>query len=183
MKPKFQIPPSEYRRLSDEELLRRYRDLREQAAASYLFERYGHIILGICLKKGNSAAAAKSLTEEIFTHILDSERQRHIQDFKSWLLTYVNNYNSKDPGKAIGNHKEQETQNTLYIMSNGSLEKALDHLTADEKRCLQLFYMEHKNYAEVATETGYPLAQIKNLIHAGMQHITTDLRTQPTGLA
>jgi hypothetical protein len=89
MKAKFQIPSSEYRRLSDEELLRRFRDLHERAAVSYLFERYGHIILGICLKKENSISGAQRLTEEIFTKILDAERQKHIRDFQPWLLKFV----------------------------------------------------------------------------------------------
>jgi FimV-like protein len=87
--------PADYKKLSDEELVFRYTDRHETVAISCLFERYAHLVLGLCLNYFKDDATAKKTTEEIFIR-LSNELQRFKKgDFRYWLLTFVKTHCNK----------------------------------------------------------------------------------------
>lgn len=81
--------PTDYRRFSDEELVYRYVHRQEVAAVYQLFDRYGHLVLGIALKHTAAATAARDKTQHLFTSLLTNLSGFSKGLFKDWLLEYT----------------------------------------------------------------------------------------------
>jgi RNA polymerase sigma factor (sigma-70 family) len=179
-----QIPPSEYRKLSDEELVYRYAHRNENIAVNYLFDRYGHLVFGICMKYLNEPQAAKRTTEEIFIKLLDDLKRFYIDQFKPWLFKMVNSY------------CQMESQNEVAVINNtiastdinieNEIEKdreytpellnmAIKQLDVSQRNCIELFYMEKMNYIAISQKTTFTPQQIKTLIQKGKQNLKLKL--------
>jgi len=89
VKPKLLIPPADYKKLTDEELIHRYVHRHEIVAINYLFDRYAHLVFGICMKHLGDIALAKSATKELFIKLADDLKGYTIDQFKPWLFQYV----------------------------------------------------------------------------------------------
>ena len=175
MKTKIQITASDYRALSDEELLRRCNELNEHVAVNYLFERYGHIVFGICLKYAENPASARKIMENIFIKMVTDFRPSATA-FKPWLHKYVHDHCLKSAYAATGKNTvsykaEHDKELTNEQMKIEDIESAIGTLTADERQCIELFYLKNKNYAEVSIATGFPVPQVKELLYAGKYNI------------
>lgn len=172
MKVTVHITPSEYRRLSDEELIRRFSELHETAPVYHLFERYGHLILGVCLKYAENANGARKLTEDVFVKMLgDSDDYRATANFKSWLFHYLENY-----GLADAHARLEIPAGFTAAHEKKIMEDALAQLPPEQKIVVEL-YEKDKNYDTVAKATGYPIQRIKNLLNIGWQRIKTYYQT------
>jgi len=60
-----------------------------------------------------------------------------------------------------------------------ALRAALAQLNAGQKRCLELFYLEGRSYAEVARRSGYALNQVKSHIQNGKRALKILLTAGP----
>jgi RNA polymerase sigma-70 factor (ECF subfamily) len=66
-------------------------------------------------------------------------------------------------------HKIEEEQ--LYT----SLETAITELSTEQKKCIELFYLEKLTYAEIAAKTGYSILQVKSAIQNGRRNLKIKL--------
>ena len=180
MKTKITIPASAYKRLTDEELIRRYKELHEHGCMNFIFERYAHIVYGICLKQLGDTVAAKSQVETIFIKMLGVFEKTEITDFKPWLLHFVLE-SCQAPSPPANEALAMENYNDHIAISagieSGSLERSLEHLTTAQKKCVQLFYLDNKNHAEVSKETGLTIHNVRQLLHGGTVKLIDDLKT------
>jgi len=62
------------------------------------------------------------------------------------------------------NAEEKEQQLTL-------LERGINQLNGEQKKCIELFYLEEKSYNEVSELTGYSLLQVKSFIQNGKRNL------------
>ncbi|HXS36137.1 MAG TPA: sigma-70 family RNA polymerase sigma factor [Flavipsychrobacter sp.] len=184
MKTSQQIPSSEYRKLSDEELIYRYAHRNENIAVNYLFERYGHLVFGICMKYINQPKTAKRTTEEIFIKLLDDLKRFYIDEFKPWLFKMVNNYcrmQSQNEVTIINNTIASTDINIENeIEKHGDytpelLNMAIKQLEIVQRNCIELFYIEKMNYAAISQKTTYTPQQVKSLIQKGKQNLKLKL--------
>jgi RNA polymerase sigma-70 factor (ECF subfamily) len=51
------------------------------------------------------------------------------------------------------------------------LEKCMQQLGAEQKQCVQLFYLEQKCYKEITETTGYDLNKVKSYIQNGKRNL------------
>ena len=51
------------------------------------------------------------------------------------------------------------------------IEEALEHLAAEQRQCVKLFFLEQKSYQEVSAITGFTLKQVKSYIQNGKRNI------------
>jgi RNA polymerase sigma-70 factor (ECF subfamily) len=51
------------------------------------------------------------------------------------------------------------------------LEKCIDHLMAEQKDCVKLFYMEQKCYKEIVEITGFDDNKVKSYIQNGKRNL------------
>lgn len=181
------MPASDYRKLSDEELVHRYAHRNESVAFSQLFERYGHLVYGVCLNLLKNTEAAKDATQQIFIKLLEDLKRFTITHFKPWLFRVARNhcfmqlrggsmvsYNLPVDGEADSFDMEFEEEKHQKIeeerMLNG-LEEALKELNEEQRSCISLFYMQKLTYQEICERTGYTTMQVKSHIQNGRRNL------------
>ena len=193
MKSKAAAPPSDYRKLSDEELVHRYAHRREQAAMTALFERYGHLVYGVALNLLKDAEAAKDAMQQVFIQLLDDLPRFQIVHFKSWLYRVARNHclmqlrktrvvdnnvfvedAAADDGWDVeddGGVHHKLAEEARYLR----LEAALEELNDEQRTCIQLFYLQKLTYTEISQKTGYSLLAVKSHIQNGRRNLKTRL--------
>ncbi len=175
--------------LSDIELIARYRESRDVAYPGVLFQRYAHLVLGICLKYLKNEEDSKDAAMELFENLTEMLVKHEITNFKSWLHTTTKNHClmklRKPEAKAIrrnlegvdeslfmenpeSEHLIVEEMRDLQIRHLGT---ALPRLNEEQRVCIELFYLQGKSYQEVAETTGYSLNQVKSHIQNGKRNL------------
>lgn len=185
---KSQLPTSDYRKLSDEELVYRYAHRQEQVAINHLFERYGHLVLGICCKYLRNTEAAKDAMQQIFIKLLDDLPKYNIERFKPWLYQVTKNYclmqlrqsmpvvnNSFDTGSNDMEFEENLHHKMEEEAMLNRLEEAVNALNEEQRTCISLFYLQKLTYAEVAAQTGFTSMQVKSHIQNGKRNLKIKL--------
>jgi len=176
--------------LPDLELVLRYKQSREVHYAGILYQRYTHLILGICLKYFKNEEDSKDAVMDIFEQLTIALLKHEVANFKSWLHTLTRNHCLMKLRKP--EVKRTITQDFSEIDENLFMEKAedehlldedepeaqlrhlpaaLSQLNAEQKACIELFYLQDKNYQEVAEATGYNLNQVKSYIQNGKRNL------------
>lgn len=59
-----------------------------------------------------------------------------------------------------------------------ALEIALKELKADQKTCVELFYLKHMSYGDIVDVTGYDLKKVKSYIQNGKRNLKLKLEEQ-----
>ena len=78
--------------LTDEELVHRYRNSHETTYIGELYQRYTHLVFGVCMKYLHNDAEAEDATMQIFEKLIQDLKKHHITSFKPWLHMVVKNH-------------------------------------------------------------------------------------------
>jgi RNA polymerase sigma-70 factor (ECF subfamily) len=170
--------------LTDNELLSRFQKEGDRHALGILYKRYMIPLFGFCYKYLRREEEAKDAVTEIFLIVMEKAKAHDILSFRHWLYSVSRNYlhtytrrKKLGPEEFVENIPEIFMENTeyfsLYIAEPAMthLEKAMDKLDADQKTCLELFYVQEKSYREVASATGYDLNRVKSCIQNGKRRV------------
>jgi RNA polymerase sigma factor (sigma-70 family) len=186
MKP--QVTKSDYVRLSDEELVHRYVQRQDRAAISTLFERYGHLVFGVCLNHFKSTSRAKEATEKIFMKLMEDLFKFKIEQFKPWLFLFVTNYCLSSQGSIPakkGNtdaedlwaEEDREIHEKLeHLLPGAQIETVIAQLNKEERTCIDLFYKQKLTYGEIAGKTRYSVKEINKFLQHGKRNLRDKLR-------
>lgn len=68
-------------------------------------------------------------------------------------------------------HLDDKEQQLLH------LERAIATLNTEQKKCIELFYLQNKSYKEVCELTGYDLNAVKSYIQNGKRNLKLVLET------
>lgn len=187
MKTKPVLPLNEYRKLSDEDVIHRYVHRHEAQAMNCLYERYAHLVLGVCFKYLHEAEAAKDATQQIFIKLLEDLKRFEIVYFKAWLMQVTRNYclmqlrqNIPVVNNTVALVEDMEFEDDTHPMVDrevllNELEAAVEGLNEEQRTCVQLFYLSKLNYAAIATKTGYSLMEVKSHIQNGRRNLKLKL--------
>ena len=198
MKPKPPLPLIEYRKLSDEDVIHRYVHRHEAQAINCLYERYAHLVLGVCFKYLKDGETAKDATQQIFIKLLEDLKRFEIVHFKAWLmqvtrnfclmqlrgsLTVVNNTISLPDSMEFEDDTHPLPERELLL---NELETAVADLNEEQRTCITLFYLQKMTYISIADRTGYTMMEVKSHIQNGrrnlkikLTHLTTAGAAQP----
>lgn len=162
----------EYRRSGDLEVLGR------------LFERYMPLLYGLCLKYFKDEDKSKDAVMQIFEQLINKLRVHEVSNFKSWLYTLARNYclmelrasgkyefvNIDDAGveKPSDQHQDSEDLTEAQLKQMG---RCMEKLPLEQKRCVELFYLEQKCYKEVSDLTGFDANKVKSYIQNGKRNL------------
>ncbi|MCD4730246.1 MAG: sigma-70 family RNA polymerase sigma factor, partial [Bacteroidales bacterium] len=58
------------------------------------------------------------------------------------------------------------------------LKKGIEQLKADQRRCIELLYLQEKSYKEVSEMTGFSLKQVKSYIQNGKRNLKIFLENE-----
>ena len=180
--------------LSDEDLVTQYKDSHDPAYVGELFERYTHLVFLVCMKYLKDEVESEDISMQIFEKLINDLKKYEVRRFKYWLHTVTKNqcliYLEK---KKRLRHKADEFRETEQglVESSGEdnllgevdsreeqlsqLEEALKLLNDEQRKCLELFYLQQKSYQEVSDITGYNMKQVKSYIQNGKRNLKKHL--------
>ena len=183
--------------ISDEELIAIYKDTSENHILSELFERYTHLIFGVCMKYLKNEEECKDAVMQVFEQLFTKLRTQEIQNFKSWIYTVSKNFclmkirheqtvrKQKDEYYTIIQQEIMESTELFHHLDKvkendrvPKLQKGIEQLKTDQRKCIELLYLQEKSYKEVAEMTGYSLKQVKSYIQNGKRNLKIFLENE-----
>jgi RNA polymerase sigma factor (sigma-70 family) len=177
------------RALSDEKLIESYKRENKNIYLGELFERYIRFVFLVCMKYLKNEELSKDMAMQVFEKLTEDLRRFEVKNFKSWLHVIVKNTcfmqlrsdkHLIDRSLNFENDAIKNMEINHELHPNGidnheirleQLQKALHALNADQKQCIELFYLKEKSYKDVADITGYTLNQVKSHIQNGKRNL------------
>ena len=176
--------------LSDEELIHHFKTSFDNSIISELFERYTHLLFGVCMKYLKNQEDSKDAVMQVFEQLFEKLKTQNIQNFKSWIYTVAKNHCLMKirHDQTILKHREvvyskmqeeimefTETNHPYKEEELNSpipkLKKGIEQLNVSQRRCIELLYLQDKSYKEVADITGYSMKQVKSYIQNGKRNL------------
>ncbi len=177
---------SKYKNYSDLDLINTYLQKNDNFFVGVLYERYGHLVLGLSIKYLKNKDDAQDAVVEIFTNLLADLKKHKIQYFKSWLYVYSKNFCLMELRKRQSMlKKELELKENVHLVMDFSnpehlnekeaqiaiMEQAIEQLNNEQKTCIELFYLKNKSYIDIEELTGFTNNEVKSYIQNGKRNL------------
>jgi RNA polymerase sigma factor (sigma-70 family) len=146
-----------------------------------LYEKYMHLVYGVCLKYLKDEELSKDAVMQIFEELILKVNKHDVKQFKSWLYVLARNFclmqlragkkmqtDSLDNVMELAEELHPDTDREEDMVA---LERCKQKLPAPQRVSIQLFYMEEKCYKEIADDTGYSMNEVKSYIQNGKRNL------------
>lgn len=173
---------------SDGELLRRFNEEGDIAILGQLYERYMHLVYGVCLKYLEEREAAKDEVMNLFGKLVTAVPGQEIVNFRTWLYVVTKNHclmllRSRKSETA---HTEAMLADPTFFMENSSemhpleedcegdterLRECIEQLKEEQRECIRLFYYEGFGYRQIAEKLGMEEKKVKSFIQNGKRNL------------
>ena len=172
----------------DLELIERYKNTHDIHLVGVLFQRYTHLILGVCMKYLKDEEEANDTSVQIFEKLLTDMKKHEVRQFKAWLHMVCKNHcliqlrsgaskNRRDremykdlAAMESGNEMHPVTENTKEVQLN-YMEDCMGGLNDEQRLCIELFYLQEKSYQEVSDSTNFSMNHVKSYIQNGKRNL------------
>lgn len=179
--------------LEDNQLVDLYKESGNTDAFGILFERYNMLVFGVCFKYFKDADESKDAVMQIFEKLLVDLKKHEIENFRPWLHTVAKNHclmqlRKKSKQKNVrpldinNLRSDVEFHEVLHHAAGfekearyNKLEQAITELNAEQKLCIDLFYMQDKSYVEIVEITGFTANEVKSYIQNGKRNLKIKL--------
>ena len=187
---KFNSSAKVYSRLDDEELTEKIIIENDHKAIEEIFNRYTHLLYGVCLKYLKDTEQSKDAVMEVFQATLEKITSTEIKNFKAWIYTITKNHCLMQLRKTSSFNRlkkgilenfwseimESDIEMNLINEETESnqednLNQALTQLKKEQEVCIRMMYLENKSYKEIAGITGYTLNEVKSFIQNGKRNL------------
>ena len=162
--------------LTDTELVSLYKKTSDLKVLGQLYQRYMDLVYGVCLKYLKESERAKDAVMHIFEELIVKLKKHEVENFKSWLYQVAKNHCLMQL-RTPRNLKTIELPETLMqrdenVHLDGVLEKeenfqrleyCLTTLSDEQRKAVQLFYIEGKCYNEIVEQMGQEWGQVRSL--------------------
>jgi RNA polymerase sigma factor (sigma-70 family) len=170
--------------VTDTELVLSYKQTGDLQVLGQLYQRYMDLVYGVCLKYFKDSEKAKDAVMQIFEELITKLKKHEVEYFRSWLYQLAKNHclmQLRTPKNlktvAIPESLMQSEEN---VHLNGVLEKeenfqrleyCLTTLSEDQRKAVQLFYLEGKCYNEIVELMGQEWNQVRSFIQNGRRNL------------
>ena len=175
----------------DAELVANYKLTHDLNVLGELFQRYMDLVYGVCLKYLRHPENAQDSTISIFEELGPKLSKHEVDNFKGWLYTLTKNHclmrirsEKRQPLVKIDTELMQ-SEETVHL--NGVLEKeenyrqleyCLGQLATDQRKVIELFYLEGKCYNEITEMTGIEWNKVRSYIQNGRRNLKICMEAQ-----
>lgn len=170
--------------ITDAELIHAYQKSRQQETLAELYLRYYDLVYGTCCKYLNDQEAAKDAVMDIYHELIEKLKTHSIENFKSWLYVVTKNHClmqlRKNKKMQTADYDIQFMQSEDFFHLDGVMEKenrlerlgvCIDKLNDEQKKVVNLFYIENKCYNDITLVTGYEWNKVRSLIQNGRRNL------------
>lgn len=181
---KFIKNKSGHLNVSEAELLLEYRRTGDLEVLGRLYSGYMPLVYGLCLKYFKDEELSKDAVMQIFEQLIAKLRQHEVSNFKSWLYTLARNHclmalraSSRHVFVSLENENMERPEVVhLNIDSTNesqlsAMEKCMETLPDEQRRAIDLFYLQQKCYKEVSDITGFDMNKVKSYIQNGKRNL------------
>jgi RNA polymerase sigma factor (sigma-70 family) len=142
------------------------------------------LVYGVCLKYVKDTEDARDCVLNIFEELITKLKKHEVENFKSWLYQVAKNHclmrlrseKGKTPVKIdMAFMQSEENLHLNGELDNESnfkqLEYCLGQLTPEQRRGIELFYLEGKCYNEIVELTGMEWNKVRSYIQNGRRNL------------
>ena len=168
----------------DSSLIAAYKQNGDLEVLGRLYNKYMHLVFGVCFNYFKDEELSKDAVMQIFEELVVKLKVHEVQNFKSWLHVLTRNHclmalrkSAKNPtitlednfvenGDFVHLDIEDAKETQLTVM-----EKCMETLSEEQRKSVDLFYLQEKCYKEVADITGYEKLKVKSNIQNGKRNL------------
>ena len=178
--------------LSDSELVSRYRYSYNTDYVGELFQRYTHMLFGVCLKYLKDKEKAKDAVMAVFEKVIKDLKRHEVDNFRTWVYSVAKNHCLMDlrKEKSLKPHKDsynafireivenedaQHLNGVSQIEMDQLLEVAIEALKDEQKQCIRLFYFEKKSYEDIVESTDFTYKEVKSHLQNAKRNLKIKL--------
>jgi RNA polymerase sigma factor (sigma-70 family) len=176
--------PKDIDKLQDDELIALYKKHGEPYYAGILFQRYTQHLAVVSYRYLKKQEDSEDALMEVFEIVLKDLKTHEIANFRAWAYSVTKHHCLKKIKSA--NEKKFRPESVLkhiaddtnydfdpYLLDNqiNDLKKAISNLGAEQRICIDLFYLQEKSYKEVADITGFSLNEVKSFLQNGKRNL------------
>lgn len=172
---------------SDENLISEYLLTKNLELLGTLYQRYTYMVYGVCLKYLKDREESKDAVMQIFEKLIIEIEKHEIANFRPWLYVMTKHYCLRQLQKKNSSSKkfkqfydEKIMESTIELSPideipekdlSSALRECIERLKTEQKKCIELFYLEEKCYQEVSEELKIPLNKVKSFIQNGKRNL------------
>ncbi|PYF75983.1 RNA polymerase sigma factor [Pedobacter nutrimenti] len=169
---------------NDAELIAQYKQSGNLEVLGTLYNRYMHLVFGVCLNYLKEEELSKDAVMQIFEELVLKVRVHEIQNFKSWLHVLARNHCLMALRKTSKNNVVSlddafvENREFVHLDIDDTkekqltvMEKCMETLPEEQRISVDLFYLQEKCYKEVAEITGFEMLKVKSYIQNGKRNL------------
>ena len=178
-----------YQGSDDQELIASFKNKGDRKALGVLFDRYSHLVFGVCMKYLKNEEDAKDATMAVYEKLMEDLKRFEVQKFSSWIHSVARNYCLMQlrSRKAMLHVDEEEgtswdgiveTHQPSHLMLDSDreselqlMEEAIKNLNEEQRICIELFYLKKYCYQDVAEISGFSLLEVKSYIQNGKRNL------------
>jgi len=186
-------PTSSQDNQSDELLVNQYLETQNKELIAILFERYTHLVYGICLNYLQDSDQSKDAVMEIFESLFHKLAVHKVLNFRNWLYSVARNHclmtlrkfgsfnKAKDKLQLEANEDESPeymSGDDGLLYNKGLIVSAVEQLSYEQGTCIKLMYIDDKSYRDISAITGYSMNEVKSHIQNGKRNLKNYLLKQ-----
>ncbi len=175
---------------SDDELLARFKETRDEAAFRELYDRYFHLAKGTAMKFLKDEEASDEVVAKVFALLYEKIPTTDIQSFNAYLYSTIRNEcfartrkqrtelkaREKAMEAQIFGEPFMENEGYKHLLHEGpdleaELHRAIAALSEPQRKCIELFFFEKMGYKEIQEVTGYDFKQVKSYLQNGKRNL------------
>ena len=149
------------------------------------------MVYGVCLKYLKEPENAQDSVMSIFEELITKLQKHHVDNFKSWLYTLAKNHclmrlrAEKKASTAKINDDLMQSEETGHLQdildreeNFKQLEYCMSQLAGDQRKVIELFYLQGKCYNEITIETGLEWNNVRSFIQNGRRNLKICMEKQ-----
>lgn len=170
--------------INDQLLISRFKATGDLQVLATLYGRYMDLCYAVSIKYLKDADSAKDVVMEIFEELVDKLKKHEVTNFKSWLHTVVKNHCLMKLRADARNKPVNLDENVVQLneeMHHDEIKekewqlqemgKCIEGLVHDQKKAIELFYLQEKCYNEITELTGLDWNKVRSLIQNGRRNL------------
>ncbi|MCF8379282.1 MAG: sigma-70 family RNA polymerase sigma factor [Bacteroidales bacterium] len=180
---------------TDEYLLQSFRESANLDLLGELYNKYMHLVYGVCLKYLQDRESSKDAVMQIFEKLITEIPKNDIKNFKSWLYVVSKNHSLMH----LRSEKTKGEQNKKFIIEqeifmeyeevvhpidedkpdmDAALRECIERLKDEQQKCIQLFYLEEKSYKEICELLKLEEKKVKSFLQNGKRNLKLCLESK-----
>lgn len=171
----------------DDELIRKYLREKNPEILGQLYQRYMHLVYGVCLKYLKDRDESKDAVILIFEKLREEIQRHEVHNFKSWLYVMTKNFcfrKLQTKGSELKKFQEYSDEKIMESTIDLSpidevqpenlteaLKECIEKLKTEQRICIELFYFNEKCYQEISEMQNLSLTKVKSYIQNGKRNL------------